>query len=601
MSSFSSSSIPEPVYEIIPEPEVEVYMTIAEFSAEAGDSVNFQAGMSCTVVTKNANGWWYVDMDGEEGWVPSSYLEKVSGGSADSANTKPPANPSVPSQPYREKSAAKVEPKLAVVKSEPVKEVKRKEPPVHQRNETPSVQPRKTFSSSTSNSNVKKSSLRRSTSTDSGLNEDIDGNKPKVTPMRSPSSVRKNAAPPRPSRPKVSPTIPNGPKSPRTGSTTSLRPVISGPMALQVSPAARRKSEAPSSSRPAVISKFSNNSDITAKTIKTSPAVKRPPPMKQRSNEDVSSSSRTTTSHKKQSSPELHVGTLRSGDHGGGDRWPTATSRPSISHTRRGSNSTPSGTNYKSELERKLFAKSTTQATSSSSVPAQQPKRPSPPNRPKAPSIKSTSGGTQKSDAPPGRPQPPKVGPAKRPPPPVVRLSAAPKPKTPLYITVATYSSSGDDSCLSFDEGAEVEVIEKNNDGWWFVKINNEEGWAPSTYIEERKGGGGGVSPGPNRPSRPKPAVIAKPSVEAERQPELPVNDGDASIPKPKPRPRLRKTTTTFCRATDSYDIEGDDDSELQLVKGRVYELKEKSDSGWWLMKDGDIEGWAPSNYLQQQ
>lgn len=242
MSSLSC----EPVYEIIPEPEAEVYMTIAEFSAAAGDSINFQPGMVCTVVTKNANGWWYVDMDGEEGWVPSSYLEKVSGDGADSVETKLP--PTSPSQPVREKLAAKTEPKIAVVKSEPVKEVKRREPPVPRKNEPPPTQSRKTFLNNAAANHERKSSLRRSTSTDSGLNEDVDGsnNRPKIKPLRSPPGIRVNPAPPRPTRPKTSPTTPNGPKSPRPGGKSTLKAAISSPVAVQMSPAARRKSEATS-------------------------------------------------------------------------------------------------------------------------------------------------------------------------------------------------------------------------------------------------------------------------------------------------------------------------------------------------------------------
>ncbi len=557
------------MYDIIPEPEAEVYMTIAEFSATAGDSIDFQAGMVCTVVTKNSNGWWYVDMDGKEGWIPSSYLEKVSGDS-------PSAKRSTLGQPAQEKP--KAEPKKAVLKTEPVKETTRKAKPV-----PPSIQSRKTFTSS-STAPERKSSLKRSTSTDSGLNEDIDGSnsKPKVIPMRSPPSNRSNAPPARPSRPKATPAIPNGSKSPRPGSKNTLKATISGPVSVQVSPAARRKSEATTSIKAGASARLPPLSvtDSTSKGSRTSPAVKRPP-LKQRSNEDVTSLSLSTSStYKKQSAPEMPVSSLRDG----GNRKPSA-SRPY--HARRGSDSGPSGTSLKSELEKKLLPKPASQV---SSGPSSQPKRPSPPNRPRAPTTKSSPGLPQRPSAAPSRPQAPKVGTAKRPPPPVGKSPAA-SVKKPSYITVGSYSTPGGDSCLSFDEGIEVEVIEKNDDGWWFVNIRNKEGWAPSTYIEEKPSGA--VSPGPPRPSRPKPAVVAKPSVN-----ESDFHDDDTSVPKPKPRPRPRKATVTFYRATDSYDC--NDDGELKLVQGRVYELKEKSDSGWWLMKDGDTEGWAPSNYLHK-
>ena len=68
---------PERVYEVIPEPEEQIYVAIADFAAgNAGDGLSFKAGTTCSVITKNATGWWSVDMAGKEGWIPSSYLER---------------------------------------------------------------------------------------------------------------------------------------------------------------------------------------------------------------------------------------------------------------------------------------------------------------------------------------------------------------------------------------------------------------------------------------------------------------------------------------------------------------------------------------------
>lgn len=54
----------------------EHYMTIAEFQAQVDDGLSFTTGKVVSVVTKNPSGWWYVEMGDKEGWVPSSYLEK---------------------------------------------------------------------------------------------------------------------------------------------------------------------------------------------------------------------------------------------------------------------------------------------------------------------------------------------------------------------------------------------------------------------------------------------------------------------------------------------------------------------------------------------
>lgn len=589
-------------------------MTIAEFSAAAGDGISFQAGMTCTVVTKNANGWWYVDMDGDEGWVPSSYLEKVSGGNDDPV--KSPSSPPVLPQPYKEKPKKKEQPKEvhrpSPVRKEPIKEPNREpvrkepsKPRKESRNEPSSFEARKMSLASKSADSYEQqgSSLKRSTSTDSGLNEEIDGTKTKLCLTRSPPPVRVNHAPPRPSRPKASPTITNGPKSPRVSNRTTLKPTISSPMPLQSSPIMRRKSEKPATTPVPKTSNSATSRNIRELGVgfsRTSPATKRTP--FQRGSSDDIRKRNSPTFPKKTSVPEVGVGALRDGHQWNGinDRRPSGSLRPPV---RRDSNNATSGSDYRSELERKLIKKSGPQPVPSTTGPAQPPKRPSPPNRLKGP-TKSSSIGIMKSKAPPSRPQPPKVGMVKRPPPPVVRPSTIPsKPKkTPSYVTIGNYTG-GTDSCLCFDEGVEVEVIEKNDDGWWFVKIGDGEGWAPSTYIQEKSlGGGDGAGSGTGRhpPTKPKPlSAIATTPATASKQQETADEETEPSAPKPKPRPRPRKGTSTFYRAVDSCDVASDEDSGLPVVKGRVYELKEKSDGGWWLMKDGNIEGWAPSTYFK--
>eukprot|EP00794_Sanderia_malayensis_P005750 gene5750-6453_t len=50
------------------------------------------------------------------------------------------------------------------------------------------------------------------------------------------------------------------------------------------------------------------------------------------------------------------------------------------------------------------------------------------------------------------------------------------------YVTIGAFATS-DESGISFSEATEVEVLEKRTSGWWFIKIGNNEGWAPSTYL----------------------------------------------------------------------------------------------------------------------
>ncbi|KAJ2162440.1 class II myosin [Coemansia sp. RSA 552] len=46
------------------------------------------------------------------------------------------------------------------------------------------------------------------------------------------------------------------------------------------------------------------------------------------------------------------------------------------------------------------------------------------------------------------------------------------------------------------------------------------------------------------------------------------------------------------------FDFSDTNTGMLSLETGKLYEIVEKNNSGWWLGKRGEIEGWIPSNYL---
>ncbi|XP_038677996.1 SH3 and PX domain-containing protein 2A isoform X1 [Scyliorhinus canicula] len=58
-------------------PAVEVeYYTIAEFQTRIADGISFRGGQKAEVIEKNLGGWWYVQIGQQEGWAPSSYIDK---------------------------------------------------------------------------------------------------------------------------------------------------------------------------------------------------------------------------------------------------------------------------------------------------------------------------------------------------------------------------------------------------------------------------------------------------------------------------------------------------------------------------------------------
>ncbi|MEQ2266800.1 hypothetical protein XENORESO_018770 [Xenotaenia resolanae] len=67
---FQLPSPPEP-------PAVEAeYYTIADFQSCISDGISFNGGQKAEVIEKNAGGWWYVQIGEKEGWAPCSYIDK---------------------------------------------------------------------------------------------------------------------------------------------------------------------------------------------------------------------------------------------------------------------------------------------------------------------------------------------------------------------------------------------------------------------------------------------------------------------------------------------------------------------------------------------
>lgn len=59
-------------------------------------------------------------------------------------------------------------------------------------------------------------------------------------------------------------------------------------------------------------------------------------------------------------------------------------------------------------------------------------------------------------------------------------------PSSILYRTTAAYQR--EEPCeLSFPAGVQLEVLDKQESGWWFVRWGNEEGWAPTYYLQPIK------------------------------------------------------------------------------------------------------------------
>ncbi|XP_061535020.1 SH3 and PX domain-containing protein 2A isoform X1 [Phycodurus eques] len=54
------------------------------------------------------------------------------------------------------------------------------------------------------------------------------------------------------------------------------------------------------------------------------------------------------------------------------------------------------------------------------------------------------------------------------------------------YVTIQPYTSQGKDE-VSFEKGVTVEVLQKNLEGWWYIRYLEKEGWAPASYLKKLK------------------------------------------------------------------------------------------------------------------
>ncbi|XP_044078524.1 neutrophil cytosol factor 1 [Siniperca chuatsi] len=108
---------------------------------------------------------------------------------------------------------------------------------------------------------------------------------------------------------------------------------------------------------------------------------------------------------------------------------------------------------------------------------------------------------------------------------------------------------------IDLHTGDLVEIVEKNQNGWWFCQCESKQGWVPSSYLEPLDG--------------PEEAEEAEPNYEGE----------------------LHVTIK-------AYKAEQEDEISLDL--GETIEVIHKLLDGWWVVRKGDETGHFPSMFLQK-
>ncbi|XP_039260716.2 uncharacterized protein LOC120336968 isoform X1 [Styela clava] len=144
---------------------------------------------------------------------------------------------------------------------------------------------------------------------------------------------------------------------------------------------------------------------------------------------------------------------------------------------------------------------------------------------------------------------------------------------------IAMSDYTGIEECeISFQSGDRAELLEKGDNDWWYIKIGENVGWAPSTYFklpcEEE--------------SSEKDYVAVDGSSNAKSDQESFYN---------KIEPERPSFPSKFVAVAD---FEADNHSMVSLHAGDEVTITQEASGGWWyaILSNGNGEGWVPSSYL---
>uniref|UniRef100_A0A8C4ZAH3 SH3 and PX domain-containing protein 2A n=1 Tax=Gadus morhua TaxID=8049 RepID=A0A8C4ZAH3_GADMO len=196
------------------------------------------------------------------------------------------------------------------------------------------------------------------------------------------------------------------------------------------------------------------------------------------------------------------------------------------------------------------------------------------------------------------------------------------------YVTIQPYTSQGKDE-VSFEKGVTVEVIQKNLEGWWYVRYLGKEGWAPASYLKkvkedfssprkktltgpveiignimeisnllQKKSVRGGATPDKARAEPGSPAVARvaprSPNLRQKPPPRRDTNLG-FQLPKPPEPPAVEAEYYTIAEFQSSIS------DGISFRGGQKADVIEKNSGGWWYVQIGEMEGWAPCSYIDKR
>uniref|UniRef100_A0A8C9EM50 SH3 and PX domains 2B n=1 Tax=Pavo cristatus TaxID=9049 RepID=A0A8C9EM50_PAVCR len=199
------------------------------------------------------------------------------------------------------------------------------------------------------------------------------------------------------------------------------------------------------------------------------------------------------------------------------------------------------------------------------------------------------------------------------------------------YTVIYPYTARDQDE-MNLDKGAVVVVIQKNLEGWWKIRYQGQEGWAPASYLKKGNGemfsqklGSGssthscaldldGISRQQVVTSREKDGLAGQRDGRFDNRP-LPNADIRRKSPKMRQRPPPRRDLTiprglnlpkppVPPQVEEEYytiaDFQTTIPDGISFQAGMKVEVIEKNLSGWWYIQIEEKEGWAPATFIDK-
>ncbi|KAF7696626.1 hypothetical protein HF521_005044 [Silurus meridionalis] len=180
------------------------------------------------------------------------------------------------------------------------------------------------------------------------------------------------------------------------------------------------------------------------------------------------------------------------------------------------------------------------------------------------------------------------------------------------HVVIYPYSARDQDE-MDLEKGMTVEVIEKNLEGWWKIRYQGKEGWAPASYLKKSDVSSQKMSSHSSANDLDGACKQQGSNKENQRERFSPFNDKkkadvrqrppprrDLSIPRgtnlPKPPvpPQVEEEYYTIA------DFQTTIPDGISFQAGVKVEVIEKNSSGWWYIQIEDKEGWAPVTFLDK-